>query len=129
MNFRRGLLPPAHLKALISAGFCLLLAACSAAHQPESTPHPTVTDSPIPTRTLRPAPTVTPTPSVTPTPTLPPYPEAISQDNLDKLSLLYRFNSLGFYDAAHDWLVLYDNQQTALWDLRGKREDKGVCEL
>jgi WD40 repeat protein len=85
---------------------------------PPPTPRATATITTTPTRTPRPSPTITPTPSATPTPTLPPYPAVITPDNLAQLSPLYRFNSLGFYLPGSDWLVLYDNQQTAVWDLR-----------
>jgi WD40 repeat protein len=99
-------------------GALLILVVGCAVDEPAITPSPTATASPTPTRTLRPPPTITPTPTVTPTATPRPYPQPIEQDNLTQLSLLYRFNSLGFYSPENNWLVLYDNQQTAIWDLR-----------
>jgi WD40 repeat protein len=97
--------------------FLFFLTACRP-ESPPPTPQVTATITATPTRTLRPAPTSTPTPSATPTPTLPPYPPVIYTGSLAQLSPLYRFNSLGFYHPGSDWLVLYDNQQTAVWDLR-----------
>ena len=105
------------MRKLLAFGLLLLLLAGCAVEEPA----PTASPPPLtltPTRTLRPPPTITPTPTITSTATPRPYPSPIDQDNLVQLSLLYRFNSLGFYSPENAWLVLYDNQQTAIWDLR-----------
>jgi WD40 repeat protein len=98
----------------------LLLGACAAA---EEIPAPG-DDFPTrtPTATAQPTATATLTPTTTPQPTatLIPYPPAITADRLEKLRLLHRFDSLGFYNPENDWVVLYDNQQTAIWDLRSE---------
>ena len=98
-----------------------LLIACGSQQDVASTqstpPGQTLTWTPMPSSTIAPTATHEPTATLEPTPTAVPFPPVISAENLEQIEMLYRFESGGFY-VLNDWVVLDDNQQTTIWDLR-----------